>query len=136
MLDIDNFKRINDTLGHDAGDAALETAVRLVRGSLRSRDFVARYGGDEFYVVLDGISMERDLHLVVDKIQAAARKHNESRRTPFRIEFSVGCAVYNPDSGMDMDHFLKHIDALMYLDKRQKQVGSAGEAAPETVPVK
>jgi len=77
LIDIDNFKYINDTFGHIIGDNALETTARLLRNSLLSRDFIARYGGDEFFIVLD-ISDFRDLETVVCKIKDCIENHNNS----------------------------------------------------------
>lgn len=129
MLDLDNFKQINDRLGHHAGDEALETAVLLVRSSIRSHDFIARYGGDEFYILLDGIHDIHILEMVVGKIRQATQRYNNIPGRPFRIEFSMGYAIYDPSTAMDMDHFLKHVDALMYEDKRQKRIVAGLEKA-------
>lgn len=121
MLDLDNFKQINDTFGHDVGDAALETFTKLLKSSLRTNDFIARYGGDEFYIILEGVSNERTLESTVQRIRDCINRHNNSRRSPFKLNFSVGYAVYDVNSRMNAEEFQKHLDKLMYENKRAAQ---------------
>lgn len=78
MADIDNFKQINDAFGHGVGDEALEETVKLIRGTLCARDLITRYGGDEFFIVLDGVSSLSGLETVV---KSCARTWNGTTRT-------------------------------------------------------
>ena len=116
-LDIDNFKEINDRYGHLTGDKVLEISAELIKNSLRKDDFVARYGGDEFLVLLN-IKDPSDLKKFVDRIKENLNNYNLHSSFPFRISFSIGYDVYDYSSGMSKDQFLNHIDALMYQNKK------------------
>lgn len=116
MIDLNNFKSINDTFGHDVGDNALQISAKLLNSCLRTNDFIGRFGGDEFVIVLD-ICNRIDLEEVVSRINYSVEKFNETSHKPFKISFSMGYAVYNYNSQMKIDEFLKHIDMLMYEDK-------------------
>lgn len=116
MIDLNDFKSINDTFGHDVGDNALQISAKLLNSCLRTNDFIARFGGDEFVIVLD-ISNRIDLEDVVCKINSCAAKYNESSCWPYKISFSMGYAVYSYSSQMKIEGFLKKIDVLMYKNK-------------------
>ncbi len=117
-LDIDNFKEINDTCGHEIGDTALvETAQRLTQ-TLRSIDTVARFGGDEFVILLWEIGSTSDASEVALKLL-------EQFQTPFgtsnpvqTLHVSVGIALY-PDHGADLETLLRKSDEALYAVKRQ-----------------
>lgn len=116
LLDLDNFKSINDTFGHDMGDHALQTSVKLLNSCLRSNDFLARFGGDEFCIVLD-ISNRIDLEEIVFRINDCIVRYNESSNQPYKLGFSMGYAVYDYHSHMKVEEFKKQIDILMYQNK-------------------
>jgi len=117
LVDLDNFKMINDTFGHDAGDTALETAANLLKSSLRENDFIARYGGDEFCMVLD-ISNRTDLEKAVARIKHFVEMHNQSSGNPYKIEFSMGYDIYDRQSNLSPEKFLKKLDMMMYANKQ------------------
>lgn len=116
IIDINNFKSINDTFGHDVGDSALLDAVKIIKKSLRHNDFIARFGGDEFFIILD-IDECTLLKKTAERIKESANHFNFSNRREYIISFSMGYDVYDPTSKMSADEFFKHIDKLMYLEK-------------------
>lgn len=123
MADVNGLKEINDTYGHTVGDEALVTISSLLRSILRSNDFVARYGGDEFCIILD-TSKEETLARVVSKIKRQLSAYNEMSLKPYTLGLSMGYAVYDPDSGMNEKEFYSAIDAQMYEDKKKHHIAN------------
>lgn len=127
MIDLDDFKEINDTYGHNMGDKALEVTTRLIKSCLTGNDFMARFGGDEFCLILD-VSEQEVLEVTVHQIRRIIERYNSNSELPFDLSLSMGYAVYNHKSKMSAYEFEKKIDRLMYeqkLAKREKQC--AGE---------
>jgi diguanylate cyclase (GGDEF)-like protein len=120
LMDIDNFKEINDRYGHIAGDKILETTASLIKNALRKDDFLARYGGDEFIAIVD-IDRVSHLERTVDRINENIGNFNLNSNHPFKLTVSIGYDVYKYNSGMDVEQFIKHIDALMYHNKKRRQ---------------
>ncbi|MEN6390951.1 MAG: diguanylate cyclase [Syntrophomonas sp.] len=120
LMDIDNFKKINDELGHATGDEALVTTAHIIRNSLRKRDFVARYGGDEFIAFLD-LQTRVELERAKERICMAMEEFNANGNKPYKLHLSIGCDLYDPRSGMSQDQFIRHIDELMYEDKQRNK---------------
>jgi diguanylate cyclase (GGDEF)-like protein len=118
MLDVNNFKTINDTFGHEMGDQALEVAGKLLKSSIRANDFLARYGGDEFFLILD-ISNEKELKATINRINRKISEFNSRGLYPFELYFSMGYAIYDYKSKMGLKKFLSYIDKLMYEDKEE-----------------
>lgn len=116
LLDINKFKTINDTLGHNAGDTALADAASILRMCLRAGTFIARYGGDEFCVILD-ITKQNDLDHVMKRIRQRAEDFNERSGKPYTITFSMGGDIYDTSLSATAEDFQKHIDELMYREK-------------------
>ncbi len=119
IIDIDGFKKINDNFGHNEGDKALQLSAKLLSGCLRSNDFIARFGGDEFFIVLD-TSNSSALEYIVSRIKKRTEKFNESSGLKYKLSFSMGYAVYDYDLKMDVVEFQKHIDLLMYKEKSSR----------------
>lgn len=117
LLDIDNFKTINDDYGHNVGDEALEVIAELLKTSLRKDDFLARYGGDEFIAILD-VQKNSDLKKSVERIYEKIKDYNIHANKPYQLSLSMGYDIYDYNSGMNKDQFIKHIDTLMYECKR------------------
>lgn len=120
MLDLDNLKPINDELGHDAGDEALKDTVDLLKRSIRSGDFVARIGGDEFVVILD-VQETSALGAVKKRIEREVAEFNKAGKTPYKLSLSYGCRVYDAKTGEKLEDFFKDIDSLMYKNKNEKK---------------
>jgi diguanylate cyclase (GGDEF)-like protein len=119
LIDIDCFKDINDIFGHDVGDEALKDTVKIIRKSLRQNDFVARFGGDEFFIILD-INEYSILNATAQRIKNTADNFNLDCSRPYQISLSMGYDIYDPEVKMNADEFFKHIDRLMYLEKYSK----------------
>jgi diguanylate cyclase (GGDEF)-like protein len=119
LLDLDNFKDINDTFGHEMGDNALKAVSKMLALCVRSNDFIARFGGDEFCIVTD-ISNNKDLESAIRRIDHHTKEFNQSNALPFNISFSIGSAVYECSSLLTSEEFLKQVDLLMYENKREK----------------
>ncbi|MFY8299048.1 EAL domain-containing protein [Pseudoalteromonas sp. SS15] len=117
FIDLDKFKNINDSLGHDAGDFLLqEVAHRLNRG-LRSCDTVARMGGDEFVILVDSIKERAHIHTVIEKVLLTCSGEYELKGIQLNVTLSAGIAVY-PDDGTNSEMLMKHADTAMYRAKK------------------
>jgi diguanylate cyclase (GGDEF)-like protein/PAS domain S-box-containing protein len=116
FVDLDRFKNINDTLGHDRGDILLQEIGRRLRLCVRDSDTVARLGGDEFVVLLEGIGDLTHASAVARKILADVVRPFDVDGQEFRVTASIGISVY-PDDGKDEQTLMKHADIAMYTAK-------------------
>ena len=124
FIDLDHFKRVNDSLGHLVGDTLLRTVAARITSSLRATDIVARFGGDEFMVLLPGLPLlqglqgERgtDVEEVAQKLLAAIEVPLIAEGRPISVTPSVGIALF-PDDGDSPHELVKHADTAMYLAK-------------------
>ena len=120
FVDLDNFKVINDSLGHAAGDQLIiEMAARL-RHCVRECDMVARYGGDEFVLILDAYHSEQDASCTLERIQQSVARPFTLAGHELQVTCSIGAAVY-PAHGQDLDTLLRHADAAMYQAKGERK---------------
>lgn len=115
LFDLDGFKRINDDLGHDAGDRALREFSRCLIRSCRGSDVVARLGGDEFCGLFAGSHVD-DIDPAVERLCELLRKTNDDRPQDYPIRFSLGSVEVDVDSGLDA--LLRAADEAMYRQKR------------------
>ncbi len=125
VVDLDNFKNINDTYGHDIGDRALRVVANALRTAIRPYDVCVRYAGDEFIVVLSGCGQEEAEHKRVELQHVIDQVSVESRSgARVSLEASVGAAVY-PHDGRTYETLLASADSRMYRDKalRKRQSG-------------
>lgn len=122
FLDLDRFKQINDTLGHEAGDECLKEVARRLRQCVRASDTVARMGGDEFTILLPEIAEKGDVRAVAQKILDAMKTPLLLAGQEVIITTSIGISLF-PRDGRDGETLLKHADAAMY---RVKGSGRAG----------
>lgn len=123
FLDLDNFKKINDTLGHDVGDELLkEVAVRL-NACIRTGDTLSRQGGDEFIIVLSEITHSDDAAFVADKIIEAINVPVQIADNTLNISTSIGIAVYPINGSDDSQELMKKADMAMYAAKKAGRNG-------------
>jgi diguanylate cyclase (GGDEF)-like protein len=116
MVDLDQFKEVNDTLGHHAGDLVLcEVAARLTR-SVRKTDTVARLGGDEFVVLLPDLHLAVEAESIAAKIVASVSEPIDVEGTEVIISVSVGVCT-SPEEGRDPEKLMQCVDAAMYQAK-------------------
>ena len=120
MLDVDNFKYINDTFGHDMGDHALKEFSELLKKCVRSKDYLTRFGGDEFCLILD-ISDPKILEKAVERINQNVNSFNETKALPYHLSLSMGYAIYDYQLQFNAEKFLKQVDTLMYQNKSQRR---------------
>ncbi len=113
FLDLDNFKKINDTLGHPVGDRLLSAAARRLSTCLREEDILARLGGDEFVVLLPQLNHAEDAAVVARKLIASLVRPFDIDGQELSISTSIGIALH-PGDGNDVDQLLKHADTAMY----------------------
>ncbi|MEO8384934.1 MAG: EAL domain-containing protein [Betaproteobacteria bacterium] len=118
FIDIDNFKNINDTLGHDTGDELLRQVARRLTDSVRVHDTIARQGGDEFIVLLDQLEGHLGATRVAQKILDALRAAFALSGSDQHMSGSIGIALY-PDDGNDAPTLLKNADTAMFHGKAQ-----------------
>jgi diguanylate cyclase (GGDEF)-like protein len=116
FIDLDRFKFINDTLGHDAGDVVLTNTAQHLTGCLRSSDVVARLGGDEFVVLMQQVDGTEDVAMVAQKIVAAAGRPVLLRGCECQVTASVGISIYGVDA-VDEQSLLHNADVAMYMAK-------------------
>jgi diguanylate cyclase (GGDEF)-like protein/PAS domain S-box-containing protein len=115
-LDLDKFKHINDSLGHEIGDRLLQSVAHRILKCLRGSDTVSRQGGDEFVVLLSNLAHGRDAALTADKILLALAKPHQIGEHTLQLTVSIGIATY-PEDGADLDTLLKNADFAMYHAK-------------------
>ncbi len=120
MIDIDDFKQINDQYGHPEGDRALKTAADILRECFAGSHFIARYGGDEFTVVLKNCTREQ-MNGYLEQLAQAQQKRGAANHRPYSIRLSVGASVFARDEITDAYTMLMQVDQMMYEQKRQKK---------------
>ena len=116
FLDLDRFKHVNDSRGHETGDKLLKTVAQRIRSTMRAEDVVVRMGGDEFVVVCKGVR-------TTEQVSEAAARINQRLGAPMVVDgrtlvttVSIGVALY-PHDGTDMGELLRHSDTAMYQAK-------------------
>ena len=117
FVDLDNFKPVNDELGHDIGDLLLKEVAKRLQDCMRESDTAARIGGDEFIVLLPTIETEQDAMVVAEKICHALCQPFELAGHRLSISCSIGVVVY-PEHGGDEEQLAKHADIAMYYAKQ------------------
>jgi diguanylate cyclase (GGDEF)-like protein len=119
--DVDNFKIINDALGHKEGDRLLIDIANLFKETYRETDIVARLGGDEFVVFPVGRD-KRDIQVVTDRLKKNIDIYNEQRDFGYKLSISIGVVPYKPESVANLDGLLAEADRSMYEQKKRKKL--------------
>lgn len=119
FMDLDKFKTINDSYGHDAGDAVLLTIAKRLKETTRTDDTVSRHGGDEFLYLLLEINEDQDAATVAKKIIKAVQVPCDVSVGPLTVNTSIGISIF-PRDGTTVDALIKSADAAMYRAKQSK----------------
>ena len=117
FLDLDNFKSINDTHGHNEGDKVLKYVAKVLQRLLRKEDTLARFGGDEFVIVLEEAQTPRDISIVAQKIIDKLKEPLDFGYAKYYIGASIGISVY-PDDATDIHELIRFADTAMYQAKK------------------
>ncbi len=116
FVDVNGMKIINDTLGHQEGDRALNDVAEVLRMTLRESDILARVGGDEFCALIQ-VAPNISPQLVVDRVNQNLDEFHSARQRPYRLSLSVGVHLYNPEKPCSLDELMEHADQSMYRQK-------------------
>ena len=117
FLDLDHFKEINDSLGHNIGDKLLQDIASILEKSMRHCDTISRFGGDEFAIIIDNIEDESTITTLLERIMENINRAHTIEGNEFFTTFSIGIAIY-PKDGKDSEMLLKNADAAMYKAKK------------------
>jgi len=118
FMDLDNFKPINDTYGHDIGDQILQETAQRLRGCVRESDTIARFGGDEFVFIISDIKDTGNIALIIQQFFASLSMPFYPKGNECFIKASIGISIY-PDDADDAEGLLKNADTAMYYAKKQ-----------------
>lgn len=123
MIDLDDFKQINDNYGHQEGDFALISTVSLIKSVISRDDLIARSGGDEFWIVLE-TDEEDKVKKVIRGLKTKFSEWNNINEKPYNLSFSYGYMVYDYNQGLNSDEFRVKIDEKMYEFKKLKYMNN------------
>ena len=129
LVDLDDFKEVNDTRGHAEGDRTLIWVARFLERNVRDHDIVCRTGGDEFVILLPNAG-EAGSSLLIDRLRSALDAANAGRVTP--IGLSIGSATW-PDNGSSAERLLESADMAMYQTKQRRK---AARLPAKTIPMR
>lgn len=118
VVDIDNFKSINDTYGHLYGDKVISTIANILSNTLNGRGIIGRFGGDEFYLFTNGIDTEDHLRIFLTTARQEIRYTFEKEHPDLHVTLSIGVSLY-PDDGTTYDELFKKADKCLYLAKNK-----------------
>ena len=118
FLDLDRFKHINDTLGHDAGDLLLQMVAERIQGVIRRTDHLFRLGGDEFTIILTNLTRDIDVAKVAEKIRSSLARSFRLKGHDVFTAVSIGIAVF-PDDGEEVEVLVRNADLAMYAAKEE-----------------
>ena len=122
FVDLDGFKAVNDTLGHDAGDYVLKQVAQRLLSCVRETDTVARFGGDEFLIIATEINTPENAAQIAEKVIQLVSQPVIIKEQRVVVGASIGIALF-PDHGEDMDQLIKQADKAMYSVKNAGKNG-------------
>lgn len=131
FVDLDDFKPINDRFGHDVGDQVLQAVARRLVSGVREVDLVSRYGGDEFYILLEDIASAEAMGMLADKLDARLAAPVSLHGRKLVVTASIGCALF-PDDGNGLEEILKIADRRMYAVKKIHKATTRAIAGSES----
>jgi diguanylate cyclase (GGDEF)-like protein len=119
--DLDKFKSINDLYGHKEGDCALKATASILKNACRDYDIVSRFGGDEFVILFDNLSID-EFELFQQRIKILFVDHNRNSNKGYQILISCGCTMYRPDldENTTFDELIERADKKLYAEKKKK----------------
>ncbi len=120
FMDVDGFKKLNDKFGHETGDQALQMAASILKSCIHGGDFLARYAGDEFVIILETASPQT-LTMVISRIEEELNRFNSGRTRPYELRLSIGSAIFNREADKNGQGFLARMDGQMYEQKQKKR---------------
>lgn len=123
--DLDDLKRINDTFGHQEGDAALVDAANVLKETCRESDIIARIGGDEFVMMTAGRAGD-NMEIIISRLQENLRNHNARQRRNYTLSISFGISHHGPELLVSIDRLLEGAEKSMYGNKKQRQKPQTG----------
>jgi diguanylate cyclase (GGDEF)-like protein len=118
--DMDGLKRINDTLGHQAGSAAIAATARILRDTFRDCDIVARLGGDEFAILAPNVSLAESKR-IIERLRQNLKAYNEQGQQEFQLSLSLGVVEIEHQEGLEIQDQMARADEAMYREKRAKK---------------
>jgi diguanylate cyclase (GGDEF)-like protein len=124
-IDLDQFKEINDTLGHGVGDAVLASVASLMKSAVREVDTVARLGGDEFVILLDTIDDPQHVTGIIRKLHDLFQRPMRIEGHELQVQASIGAGIF-PRDGKDADELMQNADRAMYSSKKDRRDVSSG----------
>jgi diguanylate cyclase (GGDEF)-like protein len=116
-LDMNGLKTINDQFGHNEGDFALQTIVKLIKQHINQKEWIVRMGGDEFLIVLNTLS-DQELKIRMNKIEESIKEFNQSSSKPYQIIISYGADLFNQQKH-NLESFIRKLDLEMYKSKNR-----------------
>lgn len=120
MLDVNNFKSINDKYGHSFGDKVLIDVGTLLLGATNQGDYISRFGGDEF-VIIANAKNDSDIEAIKQRLNKACETYNQTEAKTHKIIFSIGASLFDKQEAVSPTRFLEIIDDQMYIDKQNKK---------------
>ena len=128
FADLDGLKQINDNLGHETGDAAIVAAAEVLRQSFRDTDVIARFGGDEFVVLVAETDRTVSARML-ERIESNLRRKNGDEKRRYTLAMSVGVSIYDPDEPSPLEELLARADASMYQQKQLRRLERQGRGS-------